>query len=190
MIFPPFPARIISRPTRWAMRNVPVRLMSITFLQVVSCIFSAHSMSPTPALFTSISILPTPVNTALTASFTESERAISTANARPFGSFSATARARSRSTSSTHTVAPRCAKSSAVARPMPEPPPVITATLPSSRKSLQYGLLIIFFILSLHAYRFSYIKSPRSAAMSQIRRKTGSSFSYCAARSGSGRQLR
>src|SRR5499426_3727484 len=50
----------------------------------------------------------------------------------PPASFSAVARAASRRMSLTTTSAPSSAKRSAMARPMPEPPPVTSATFPSS----------------------------------------------------------
>ncbi len=128
----PHPASIMSGTTAWRQWNVPVRLTAIIRSQA-SALISRKSSNPSmPALVTMIPTGPNAVRTSSSVASMAARSLTSTAapSALPpsAATSSATAPAASPLMSSTATLFPGRARWWQMARPMPEPPPVTTAT--------------------------------------------------------------
>jgi hypothetical protein len=134
MILPP-PCWIILFPTAWQHRNTPFRLISRTWSQPSSLIFSASRIKGlTPALFTRISIFPNAFTASSTILLTSCEEETSAPMAvvltpKPSISF-ATVSAFSRFLPLMMMSAPSLANPMAMSFPIPREEPVISATFP------------------------------------------------------------
>src|SRR3954451_17975353 len=112
---------------------MPSRFTPITRCQSSTVVCSISAAWPMPALLWSTSTRPSSSNTCAANASTDSGSVTSTTCAFALPPISrATASAASRFTSATCTFAPSFAKSSALARPIPEPAPVTTTTLPAN----------------------------------------------------------
>src|SRR5215208_6621521 len=125
----------MTRPACWLIRKTPRRFTEMVRSHASRARSSAGPRTTTPALLTKMSIDWNLDVTALMASATVS--ASVTSHAMAAAAFpSETARcAASSARSNITTVAPLLAYASAIAAPMPDAPPVTTATLPASEKS-------------------------------------------------------
>src|SRR5262245_7987531 len=131
---------MIAPPPRWAMtgmtaraaRNVPVRLMPMTRLHAAGSVSVAEPNDSTPAAVIRMSMPPNSATAraAIASTCAGSDTSTASAAARPPAAeiSPATAPALPASMSATRTHAPSLANRIAAARPMPEPPPVTTAT--------------------------------------------------------------
>ena len=130
----PPPLSFIARTASRQPRNVPSTLTALTLRQSASVAVSMLPRTPMPALLTRMSRRP---NAAITASTTARQRASSVtswASTRSASGPSPTSAASLRSVATTF--APWPWNSAAVARPMPEAAPVMSATLPARRPDL------------------------------------------------------
>ena len=119
--------------------TTPIRFTPSTRCHSSRLVWSTGPAWPTPALLWSTSTAPSSANTRSASASTEAgsrTSAVCTVAWPPAAWISpATPVALASSTSTTCTLAPRRASSSAVERPMPEPAPVTTATLPAKSRS-------------------------------------------------------
>src|SRR6516225_8783881 len=131
MIAPP-PRRAMAGMTALAARNVPLRLMPMTRFQASRSVSVAEPNDSTPAAVIRMSMPPNSATAraAIASTCTGSDTSTAIAAARPPAAeiSPATAAAWPASMSATRTQAPSLANRIAAARPMPEPPPVTTAT--------------------------------------------------------------
>src|SRR5215212_8593521 len=125
----------MTRPACWLIRKAPRRFTEMVRSHASRERFSAGARTTTPALLTKMSIDWNLDATALMAAATDS--ASVTSHAMAAVAFpSETARcAASSARSNITTVAPLLTYASVIAAPMPDAPPVTTATLPASEKS-------------------------------------------------------
>src|SRR5437763_9390432 len=128
------------RPNAWQGRYVPFRFSAMMPSNSSSGKSSAGERKALPALFTSTSTRPSSSTTrsarASTAALSVTSQPIATARP-PCSSIVATVRAAPSSfTSTIASDAPAWARPFAIAAPSPLPPPVTTATRPSSRNSV------------------------------------------------------
>src|SRR5919204_126346 len=132
--FPPPPGIIDLVATAWVISQVPSRLSRTTARKPLALMSSAGDMYWPPALFTSVLIRPCRSRTLSTNARTwSSSRMSQTTGSQLPGSHSAAVSSSGSSRRpATTTRAPSEASSTAVARPIPEPPPVTTITWPSS----------------------------------------------------------
>ena len=145
---PPSPLSIIRLPAAWAHRKLPSSTIEVTALQPFGDRSSAFTTKFPAALLTRQSIRPK-VSTAacISASTCSGSRtSVGSASAVPpepsiSAAVSASGSARRPATT---TAAPSRENSSAMARPMPLPPPVTTATCPSNVPSASIGLAILY----------------------------------------------
>ena len=123
-----------------ASRNAPVRFTSSVRCQRSSSTSAAAPPNPRPAFATTTSSPPNASTAVATAARTCPSSAVSPATARPPVS-AATSSSGSGRRPVTTTFAPSRANMRAVAAPIPVPPPLTIATLPSSRicASLRWG---------------------------------------------------
>src|SRR5687768_1358163 len=133
-ILPPSAGIIAFVATAWVISQVPIRFRRTTVSKPFDVMSSAGVMYWPPALLTRTSILPWRSSTSSTSAFTWSSSRMS--QGYPCAVVSQASTVSSSGSClrpATTTVAPSALSSSAVARPRPEPPPVTTATCPSSR---------------------------------------------------------
>src|ERR1019366_2491560 len=121
-----------NRSAAWITRNVPVTLTVRIRLNNSGVVSVSPSDEKIPAALTTPSSPPIAAAACSTAALTEAGSATSTMNALP-PMPAATVLAASADRSTTATDAPSLAHSTAVARPMPEAPPVIKILRPASR---------------------------------------------------------
>src|SRR6476619_746692 len=145
---PPSPLSIIRLPAARAHRKLPSSTIEVTALQPFGDRSSAFTTKFPAALLTRQSIRPN-VSTAACMSastWSGSRTSVGAASAvPPLLSMSAAVSARgSARRPATTTAAPSRENSSAIARPMPLPPPVTTATCPSNVPSTSIGLAILY----------------------------------------------
>src|SRR6266487_892496 len=131
MIAPP-PRCAIAGMTALAARNVPVRLMPMTRFHASGSVSVAEPNDSTPAAVIRMSMPPNSAaaRPAMASTCAGADTSIAIAAARPPAAeiSPATASAWPAAMSATRTQAPSPANRIAAARPMPEPPPVTTAT--------------------------------------------------------------
>src|SRR6185503_6617621 len=121
-----------------AQRNAPVTFTASVRSQSARSMSTTRSVGPpTPALLTRMSSPPSSASVAATTDFTAASSATSASAVatRPpaLRISAAVASSVSRRVAASITAAPSETKRSAIARPMPRPPPVMSATLPLSR---------------------------------------------------------
>src|SRR5690349_18663204 len=137
----PPPCFTIRSATARDMRNVPFMFTAITKSQTFSQSQSSGAFrGATPALFTSTSARPNRFTVSST-SRCESARlvtspTITSASPRAVLTWAATVSRSADGRSASATFAPSCANTTAVAAPMPDPAPVISATLSRSRPAI------------------------------------------------------
>src|SRR5271157_2815960 len=130
----PPPVAFIARTASRQPKKVPSTLTAWTLRQSASVSVSILPFVPTPALLTRMSSRP---NVSTTASTTSRQRASSVTSCMRVRSASGPRAARPCSLRSVAaTFAPSARNSAAVARPMPDAAPVMSATLPASRPAL------------------------------------------------------
>src|SRR2546425_10765143 len=140
MMAPPLCCCIIWRPAHLQPRNAPVRLMPTTVFQPLTEMSSGLARNDAPALFTMMSSRPHSWTARSTIALTCSSWRTSTAIAndrRPASRTALTTGSRCSSfREQSATSAPARANSIAMDLPMPVPPPVTIAVLPSSENGL------------------------------------------------------
>src|SRR5881409_121329 len=140
MMAPPLCCCIIWRPAHLQPRNAPVRLMPTTVFQPLTEMSSGLARNEAPALFTMMSSRPHSWTTRSTIALTCSSWRTSTAIANDRWPASRTALTTGSRCSSfreqSATSAPALANSIAMDFPMPVPPPVTIAVLPSRENGL------------------------------------------------------
>src|SRR6478735_2194004 len=129
---PPSPLSIIRLPAARAHRKLPSSTIEVTALQPFGDRSSAFTTKFPAALLTRQSIRPNVSTAACMSASTWS------------GSRAAVSASGSARRPATTTAAPSRENSSAMARPMPLPPPVTTATCPSNVPSASIGLAILY----------------------------------------------
>src|SRR5215207_6032831 len=125
----------MTRPACWLIRKTPRRFTEMVRSHASRARSSAGPRTTTPALLTKMSIDWNLDVTALMASATDSASVTSHAMAAAAFPCETARCAASSARSNITTVAPLLAYASAIAAPMPDAPPVKTATLPASEKS-------------------------------------------------------
>src|ERR1700744_3700987 len=135
----PPPLCFIARTASRQPRNAPSALIALTLRQSSSVVVSILPRTATPALLTRISSRP---NAARTASTTARQRASSVTSCASVRSASAPSVFKPVSLRPvTTTVAPSAWNRAAVARPMPDAAPVMSATLPARRPALALSIV-------------------------------------------------
>src|SRR5712692_2596056 len=136
-----------------------LKLTAMILSHVSSALSRKGSSLSHPALFTTMSSWPNCARASSTARLTSARRVRSQPSASPLtpsASISClTASALSARMSSTATSSPSCARPSAMARPMPRPPPVTSAVLPLSFMTLS--------LLSILPNRFALLDKRAKA---------------------------
>src|SRR5512133_1782678 len=145
---PPSPLSIIRLPAACAHRKLPSRTIEVTAFHPFGDRSSAFTTKFPAALFTRQSMRPNVSTAALISASTcsGSRTSVGSASAVPpapsiIAAVSASGSARRPATT---TAAPRRENSSAIARPMPLPPPVTTATCPSNVPSASIRVAILY----------------------------------------------
>src|SRR5947209_3133687 len=165
-ILPP-PAGIIALvATAWVISQVPSRLSDTTVRKPFGVMSSAGAMYCPPALLTSVSTRPWRSSTWSTAAATASSSRMSAEIAlqRPWSHSPTVSSSGSGRRPITTTCAPQAVSSTAVARPRPDPPPVTTATCPSSTPGAKIFDGIPAGTVSDQAAGSSVARGERSAA--------------------------
>src|SRR6516225_11933843 len=143
MMEPP-PTRRIAGSTARDIKNGPFRFVARTRSHSSSLILSTVETLSAPALFTRTSIRPKAFSVSSAALRPSSSRVTSAARAMaspPTSLISFTTPSRdSRRRPKTATLAPPAARPKAIARPIPDPPPVTIVTLPFNRVTISLTL--------------------------------------------------